>query len=232
MNIHAAILTQGSQSNLDRLLSPLFWQSVWGRVVTVWVFNNGGEPVNVVSPNQHYPSVRYLESDPNLGCAGGRDFLTRLIFRSRFCGEAFGADDAIIFLDDDVQVASEDWIRQLCEPLLGEYSISGVAGRRVTEDVLTEAATGDAIDYVSGGWCAIRGDVFLSGVEFDKQFNPCYFEDIDICWQATNKGKKLIAVGDIGLVHDDNPIGRDMVKVSKHVLENRVKFANKWGMKI
>lgn len=34
------------------------------------------------------------------------------------------------------------------------------------------------------------------------------------------------------LIHDDNPIGRDMLTVSKHVAENRVRFANKWGMKL
>lgn len=231
MNLHIAVLSMGSQGNLDRLLSPLFWQSVWGRVVTVWVLNNGGESVNVVSPNQNYPSVRYLESDKNLGCAGGRKFLTQLIFRSRFCGEAFGADDAIIFLDDDVQVIGHDWIRLLCEPLMGQYSISGVAGRRVTEDVWT-VADNTSPDYLSGGWCAIRGDVFLDGIGFDTQFHPNYWEDADINFSARAKGKKLIAVGEIGLLHDDNPIGRDMAMVSKYIMENRVKFANKWGLKI
>jgi GT2 family glycosyltransferase len=231
MNLHIAILTQGNQPNIDRLFSDVFWRSVWGRVGMIYVLSQCGS-VTVHSPNRHLPIVRYFESDTNLGCAGGRKFLTEKIMKSRFCGEAFGEDDAIIFLDDDVQVVSEDWIRKLCEPLMGEYSISGVAGRRVTEDVWTVVDMENPT-YISGGWCAIRGDVFLDSCMFDANtFHPNYFEDSDLCFQATAKGKKIIAVGEIGLQHDDNPIGRDMVTVSKHVAENRVKFANKWGMKI
>jgi GT2 family glycosyltransferase len=231
MIIHACILTMGNQANIDRLFSDCFWRSVWGRVGMIYVLSQCGS-VTVKSPNRHLPIVRYFESEANLGCAGGRKFLTEKIMKSRFCGEAFGEDDAIIFLDDDVQVISEDWIRQLCEPLLGEYSISGVAGRRVTEDVWTVVDM-ESPSYVSGGWAAFRGDVFLDGCMFDdKTFPINYWEDADLANQATAKGKKLIAVGEIGLAHEDNPIGRDMVEVSKHVLENRIKFANKWGMKI
>jgi GT2 family glycosyltransferase len=231
MIIHLAVVTMGSQQNLDRLFSDCFWQSVWGRVAAIWLLNNGGQMVNVVAPNQHYPSIRYIPCLTNLGCAGGRKYLTEKIMKSRFCGEGFGAEDAIIYLDDDVQVVGHDWIRRLCEPLMGEYSISGVAGRRVTEDVLTEVDMENPM-YISGGWCAIRGDVFKDGIGFDTQFHPCYYEDCDVGFQCKAKGKKLIAVGDIGLVHDDNPIGRDMVAVSKHVAENRVRFANKWGYKL
>jgi GT2 family glycosyltransferase len=230
MNVHIAVLTMGNQQNIDRLMGDVFWKSVWGRVAGIWLLSQCGS-VTIASPNLNYPHVKYFQSDTNLGCAGGRKFLTEKIMKSRFCGEGFMADDAIIFLDDDVQIVSEDWIRQLCEPLLLDYSISGVAGRRVTEDVLTVADNSHP-DYLSGGWCAIRGDVFLDDCMFDDSYMPNYFEDIDLNWQASKKGKKLIAVPDCGLAHDDNPIGRDMVAISKHVAENRIRFANKWGMKL
>lgn len=230
--IHIAVLTMGNQANLDRLFSDCFWQSVWGRVVCIWVLNNGGEAVIIESPNEHYPSVRYIPCLANLGCAGGRKLLTEKIMKSRFCGEPFGAEDVIVYLDDDVQVVGHDWLRLLCEPLMGAYSISGVAGRRVTEDVWTEVATGDAVQYVSGGWCAIRGDVFLDGISFCTDYFPNYWEDVHMGLECKAKGKKLIAVGDIGLVHDDNPPNRDMAAVSKAITENRIKFAEKWGLKI
>jgi GT2 family glycosyltransferase len=229
--IHIAVLTMGNQANLDRLFSPLFWQSVWGRVACIWILNNGGEAVTVESPNQYYPTVRYIPCLTNLGCAGGRKLLTEKIMKSRFCGESFGAEDVIVYLDDDVQVCGSDWLRLLCEPLMGEYSISGVAGRRVTEDVWTVADNSQP-DYISGGWCAIRGDVFLDGIMFSEDYFPNYWEDAQICYESRAKGKKLIAVGDIGLLHDDNPPNRDMAVVSKAITENRVKFANKWGLKI
>lgn len=231
MNLHIAIITMGKQSNIDRLMGDVFWRSVWGRVASIHLLSQGGGCVEVASPNLNCPHIKQYELAENLGCAGGRKFLTEKIMKSRFCGEAFGAEDAIIFLDDDVVVHSEDWIRLLCEPLLLDYSISGVAGRRVTEDVLT-VADNTCPDYVSGGWCAIRGDVFLDGIQFDTDYYPNYFEDIQLCWEARAKGKKIIAVGFCGLAHNDNPIGRDMVAVSKAVAENRIKFAKKWGLKI
>lgn len=230
MNIHIAILTQASQSNIERLMGDVFWQSVWGRVASIHLLSQGGS-VEISSPYFNHPHIHYSESAENLGCAGGRKFLTERIMRSRFCGEAFGVDDAIIYLDDDVVVCSHDWIRLLCEPLLMDYSISGVAGRRVTEDVYT-IADNVTPSYVSGGWCAIRGDVFLEGCMFNTCYTPNYFEDIDLCWQAKAKGKKLIAVGECGLRHEDNPIERDMKPVMQQIAENRVRFAEKWGLKL
>jgi GT2 family glycosyltransferase len=231
MNLHIAVVTMASQTNIDRLMGDVFWKSVWGRVASIHLLSQGGGKVEVASPNLNYPHVKYYESEENLGCAGGRKFLTGKIMKSRFCGESFGADDAIIFLDDDVKVYSEDWIRLLCEPLLLDYSISGVAGRRVTEDVWT-VADNSAPDYVSGGWCAIRGDVFLDGIIFSEDYFPNYWEDAQMGFECRAKGKKIIAVGEIGLLHDDNPIGRDMAAVSKAITENRIKFAAKWGLKI
>ena len=232
MNVHIAVITMANQSNIDRLMGDVFWRSVWHRVSSIYVLSQCGSVV-IASPHiGDYPHVRYFESETNLGCAGGRKFLTEKIMKSRFCGERFGPEDCIIYLDDDVMVYSEDWIRLLCEPLLMDYSISGVAGRRVTEDVWTVADNVQP-DYVSGGWCAIRGDVFLEGIMFDDKTYPInYWEDADICHSARAKGKKLIAVGEIGLLHDDNPPNRDMVTVSKAITENRIKFAKKWGLKV
>jgi GT2 family glycosyltransferase len=232
MNLHIAIITMGHQQNIDRLMGDVFWKSVWGRVASIHLLSQGGGSVNIASPNLNYPHVKYYELAENLGCAGGRKFLTERIMKSRFCGEAFGSEDAIIFLDDDVIVCDQDWIRQLCEPLLAEYSISGVAGRRVTEDVWTEAATGDAVQYVSGGWCAIRGDVFLDGIFHCTDYFPNYWEDVHMGLECKAKGKKLIAVGYCGLEHDDNPPNRDMAAVSKAIMENRIRFAKRWGLKL
>jgi GT2 family glycosyltransferase len=112
--VHIAILTMGNQQNIDRLMGDVFWKSVWGRVASIHLLSQCGDKVEVASPNLNYPHVKYYESEENLGCAGGRKFLTEKIMKSRFCGESFGPEDAIIFLDDDVKVYSEDWIRLLC----------------------------------------------------------------------------------------------------------------------
>lgn len=226
MNIHIAILTMGNQANLDRLFSDLFWSSVWGRVTSIHVLSQGLE----LQPRgrQHYyvtPSLYFHTSECNLGCAGGRKFLTQKIMKARYCGEGFDQEDVIVYLDDDIEVCVHDWLIKLVEPLLCGISISGVAGRSLTPDLMT-VSDGVGADYVSGGWCAIRGDVFLDGCMFDEQFNPNYFEDVDLCFQARAMSKSIKAVGDIGLRHE-HLAGASATEL---IEMNRQKFGKKWGL--
>ena len=171
------------------------------------------------------PSLYFHEAEKNLGCAGGRKFLTKKIMKARYCGEAFDYEDVIVYLDDDIEVVAHDWLIKLVEPLLCGQSISGVAGRDLTADLMTVPAHIGA-DYVSGGWCAIRGDVFLDGCMFDEQFNPNYFEDVDLCFQAREKSKSIHVVGDVGLRHE-HLAGSSAAEL---IDTNRQKFGKKWGL--
>jgi GT2 family glycosyltransferase len=220
MEIHIAILTMGKQAMLDRLLSDLFWESVWGRVAGVHVLTQGGL-IHHAKPYYHVPVLHILHSAENLGCAGGRKALTQRIIND------YGHPDerlAIVYLDDDIEVLDAGWLPKLIDPLWTMYSICGVEGRRVQRDGLTVAATDD-IDYVSGGWCAIRGDVFAAGCMFDEQFNPNYYEDVDLCFQARMKGMSIRSVGNVGLRHEHptTPSAATLADL------NRGKFLQKWG---
>jgi GT2 family glycosyltransferase len=225
VNIHIAVLTMGNQANIDRLFSDLFWSSVWGRVTSIHVLSQSNQFVVLDKPFSAYPALRLHKSESNLGCAGGRKFLTERIMRMRYICEAFSAEDVIVYLDDDIEVLAQDWLMKLVEPLLKGQSISGVAGRDLTPDLMTVPAH-HAVDYVSGGWCAIRGDVFLDGCMFDEQFNPNYFEDVDFCFQAREKSKSIYVVGDIGLRHE-HLAGASAAGL---IEENRLKFGMKWGL--
>lgn len=202
-----------NQDNLNRLLSPLYWEST--ESAQTIILNQGGSKVKVSRK-----AVLY-NSEQNLGCAGGRQHLVNLLLPD------LKPDDQLVFLDDDVEVLNRTWLWKLCSPLAGEYSISGVGGRRVTEDYMTVIDTINP-SYLSGGWCAIRADVFLDGCQFDvERYSPNYWEDVDLCYQIRAMGKKLICVPDVPLRHEHPP--------SEHaatlVAINRLKFIEKWGMK-
>lgn len=220
MDIYIAVLTMGNQANIDRLFTDLFWNSIWGRVQTVHVLNQGERVSIHENSSYHNPRLHYHVSKKNLGCAGGRKLLTEYLIEHRL-----HPTDAIVYLDDDVEIIDRDWLMNLVEPLLRGFSISGVAGRSLTPDLMT-VSDEQFPDYVSGGWCAIRGDVFLDGCMFDEQFNPNYFEDVDLCFQARAKHKKIIAVGDIGLRHEHlaGASAADLIET------NRQKFGKKWGL--
>lgn len=220
MNIHIAVLTMGNQANIDRLFSDLFWCSVWGRVTSVQVLSQVGRIEPKGRPHYFvYPSLHIHHMPHNLGCAGGRKALTDLLLVL-----GLKREDVIVYLDDDIEVLAHDWLIKLFEPLLCGYSISGVAGRKLTADLMTSPSLLDC-DYVSGGWCAIKGDVFLDGCMFDEQFNPNYFEDVDLCFQARQKDKLIKAVGDIGLRHE-HPTDAAMSAIFE---KSRETFRTKWG---
>jgi hypothetical protein len=212
MNRYILILTMSNQPMISRLLSPLYWESTEG--ASTIILNQGGSKIKVSLKAMVY------NSETNLGCAGGRQYLIDCLLET-----GLERDDQLVFLDDDVEVLERSWLWKLCSPLAGGYSISGVDGRRITSEYLTEP---DCIapDYVSGGWCAIRADVFLDGCAFDaEQFPVNYWEDCDLAEQARAKGKLIKCVGDIGLrhIHPPNEAAAQLVAI------NRLKFIEKWG---
>ena len=212
MNRYILILTLSNQAMIDRLLTPLYWETTEG--ATTMILNQGGSKIKVSRKAVVY------HSDENLGCAGGRHFLVSQLLPD------LERDDQLVFLDDDVEVLDRYWLWKLCSPLAGEYSISGVDGRKVTSEYLTEPCI-ETPDFVSGGWCAIRGDVFLDSCMFDMQFNPNYWEDVDLQAQARAIGKRIICTPDVGLqhIHPANEAAAQLVAI------NRQKFIEKWDKK-
>ncbi len=221
MKIYIAVVTMGQQELIDRLFSPKFWQSVRPVVDGIYVLSQMQVvTVSNSSAPMDAPIAVSLFCEKNLGCAGARAVITQMLIEN-----GLQRDDMIIFLDDDVEVESEYWVASLCAPLLKHYSISGVAGRNVTADYLTKETNDIEPDYVSGGWCAIRGDVFIDGCMFDEQFFPNYWEDVDLCYQARAKGKWIISVGNVGLRHEHPPTA----EAAQHVSQNRKRFMEKWN---
>jgi GT2 family glycosyltransferase len=105
---------------------------------------------------------------------------------------------------------------------VGHADIAGVDVRIVGEDGHTHPTDGEP-DYASGGWCAIAGRVFRSGVRFDPAFFPNYWEDVDIGFQARAGGFRIARAHNVGLKHDDHPANM------AHYERTRSLFAQKWG---
>lgn len=212
--IHICIATMGNQENIDRLLSWDFWHDARHQVENVYILSQ-------LKPIRLAPKTGLiLEYSPNaLGCGGARQHMV-----DYFIGKGLKTDDILVFLDDDIEILETGWLEKLIKPLSEGFQLSGVEGRKLTKKMpRLERKT---FDYLSGGWLACAGEVFIYACQFDEQFFPNYWEDADLSFQAKQRGFKLACVGDIGLRHDE----RLKAGAAELLEQNRTKFYAKWGL--
>lgn len=158
-------------------------------------------------------------SPHNYGCGGGRQRIVDMLLGKRDA-------QAVVFLDDDIQMVSPIWLQTLTAPILhGQAMIAGAAGRVITSDWLTEPCGDKLPDYVSGGWCCVSMRLFERGIEFDPAFNPNYWEDVDLCLQAARLGYQIVEVKGTGLVHPDHAISPESAASFER---NRAYIRAKW----
>jgi GT2 family glycosyltransferase len=212
--IHIAIATMGNQDNINTLCSELFWQSIHGKADSVYILSQ----VKPIEMSLRWGLFLKYSKQP-LGCGGARQVMV-----DGYLATGLQADDVIVFLDDDIEIMHPDWLPKLIAPLAGDYSISGVEGRKLGAYMPYPQC--NEPDYVSGGWCAIRGDVFLDGCRFDDRYFPNYWEDVDLCYQARAKGKRIACVGNVGLRHAE----KLPTAINALLENNRAKFYAKWNL--
>lgn len=214
--IHLCVLTHNRLPALQRLIESI--RPVLGEGVRLIVLDQASDD-GTWRLLQRLPETRghALRSRVNLGCAGGRQFIADSLQR------VLAPDDVLVFIDDDCYATNATWLDALTGPILqGEADITGVDGRIVGADGLTFPALSRSVDYVSGGRMAVRAEVF-DHCNFDTDYNPNYYEDVDFCRWAQLEKFRLVAVGDVGLAHDDHP-GDPMIAEL-----NRQKFLHKWA---
>ncbi len=133
--------------------------------VVISVLMNGGHSEKMKRLFSAHESLRYYESEENLGVAGGRNFL----FRTEECRNS----DIIMILDNDV-VPPQDYVRNLATFLL-EQEDAGIVGPAIAD--ITRACTdGESLfQYCSTG--KLKGTIIkLSSQEIKaatlKDFDP------------------------------------------------------------
>jgi len=238
-NLSVLILTRNRLPMIQRLLSSAlfwhglqWWQTHWNpqvsnmlhkaRVVVVDQASTDGTGDWAADKAARYAAqglipIDYIRAPHNLGCAGGRNALIEQ-------AQLEMPDDIAVFLDDDIVPTSHLWLERLIAPILSaEADISGVEGRMIDGQGRTHPAA-DQLDYVSGGWMAVRNGVFMAGLRFDERFNPNYYEDVDFCKRAADKGARLTSVGEIGLLHTPDHGSSETLDGAA----SRKKFVEKW----
>lgn len=216
--IHICIPVLGSTERVDEMLtSPAFYEDVedHGASVNVLLQACTGKPPAYTA---FLFKLALIEEPRNLGGAGAKKALVEAL------GLTF--DDIVIILDEDIKVTRAGWIATLIKPLdESPVGVSGTEGMKLRSNFLTRyLKDGEKPDYVSGGRIAVLADVFLTGCQFDEQFFPVYYDDVDFCLQAREAGYEIATCEETGLLHE----AEFSAEKAGYFRANRQRLINKW----
>ena len=132
--------------------------------------------------------------------------------------------DPVVFLNPDATVRA-GWLDRICEAL-DEPSVGIVGCKVLNEDGrtlqhvgglvrangLTEHIGRGELDhgqydgirdaaYVTGAALGIRRQVWNELGGFDEKYFPAYFEELELCWRARDRGYEVIVAPDAVVLH-------------------------------
>lgn len=200
-------------------------------------------PDNTVTNLRRYPFVRVLAAPTNMGF-------------TRICN--FGAFDCdtefLLLLNNDTEPL-EGFLTSLIESLDSDSHRAIVGSRLVFPDGSLQEAGGiiwsdgsghnfgrgeypdqpeflipREVDFCSGASILIRTDFFKDVGGFDEIYAPAYYEDVDLAFNARNKGLSVCYEPNSVVVHHEGGShGTDVnTGIKKHQVINQDKFVRKW----
>jgi GT2 family glycosyltransferase len=203
------ILTYNNKSFIERFMPSVLATTYENK--EIWVADNASSDGSTAYVFEHFPEVKILESEENLGYAGGYNWALEQI-------EA----DYYVLLNSDVRVSS-DWLDSLVELAISDENIVAIQPKildaKSPEKFEYAGACGGFLDKWGYAFC--RGRIFESLEEDKGQYDDitevfwatgaCLFvkakafeqvgaldgdffahmEEIDLCWRLQRAGYKV-----------------------------------------
>lgn len=221
------------------------WQRTTGRRYEIIVVDNGSDPADLAILQECSAFARIIPLGTN-----------------RYYGEAnnIGVEAArgtyICLLNNDAFV-HDNWLMPLLTVLDGEPRAAAVgprflfpsgmlqeAGALVSPDGTViqrgkgrpgddpEYRTRRPVDYISAACVVMRRQDFIDVLGFDLNWDPAYYEDVDLCLKLRLKGLLTFYCPHATVTHlegatSSNP-GKSL-RLDTIVAINKVKFAERWG---
>jgi GT2 family glycosyltransferase len=180
----------------------------------VVILDNGSTDGSVDWVQVHFPSVRLICCDRNLGFAAGNN---RAVSETQ--------SDYVALLNNDA-APSPDWLQRLVEVMESSWSIGMCASKMVRmDDPEVMDACGIRIDRAGIGWNRYSGERDrVDETEPYQVLGPCagaalyrrsmldqvglfdedyfiYYEDVDLAWRAQRRGWRCLYVPQARVVH-------------------------------
>lgn len=201
--------------------------------------DNGSTDDSVSYVAEEFRTVSIIETGRNLGYAGGMNV-----------GIDHTNSDIVVLLNNDI-IVEKDWLTELVRCMESDKRI-GIAGCKIffADNKRLQHAGGyvslplglpnhygygeedsgdyDAmldVQYVTGAAMAIRRPVLDQLNGMDAGFFPIYFEDVDICFRAREKGWRVVYAPESRLVHlESATMVRDSYSYLLRFHQGRMRF--------
>ncbi len=223
--VSVVVLSWNGLEHLKICLPALAEQQAPGVEWEVLVLDNGSSDATADWVRRHYPQVRLIESQVNLGfCAGNNRLIAEasgeavvlLNNDTRPCpGWLAALVDALAAAPADVAAVSGlivDWQGERLDFARGAMTFDGHAfqldfRRRLSAIALP--AAGEELAFACGGNMIIRRQSFLAAGGFDQDYFA-YLEDVDLGWRLWASGERVIFSPD-ALVHHRSGATSDLL---------------------
>ncbi|MDA8020002.1 MAG: glycosyltransferase family 2 protein [Thermoanaerobaculia bacterium] len=215
-SVVVAVLSWNGLEHLKHCLPALAEQKDPGTPWQVVVLDNGSWDGSDAWVEEHFPDVRLLRSDVNLGFCGGNH---KIVLETDA--------DAVVFLNNDTR-PEPDWLAALVEAYgsagddvaavsgaivdwegghldfaRGVVTFDGHAFQKGFGRPLTEAALptgGTELAFACGGNMMIRRETYLEVGGFDRDYFA-YLEDVDLGWRLWAAGHRIVFAPDAVVRH-------------------------------
>jgi GT2 family glycosyltransferase len=201
-----------------------------------------------------YPDVALIQSERNLGFAGGNNLALRAI-RDGVIPAPIGFEpDAVVLLNQDTEVAP-DWLTAI-DHAWGRHRRAGIIGCKAYDaDRTTLQHAGGVLEwplgtgihrgvgepdqgqyeedteaeFVTGAALALRVELLRTVGLLDEGFTPAYYEDVDYCYRARAAGYAVVYVPSAHLLHHEGTSLTLRSPEHQNIYHrNRVRFLLKW----
>lgn len=205
------ILNWNGQKHLEKFL-PSVLATAYENLEVV-VADNGSTDDSVSFLQQHYPQVRLIRFEKNLGFARGYNEALKMVKAGYYALLNSDVEVQPGWLAPLISLLEQDKMNAACQPKLLSYNnrkqfeYAGGAGGwldsygypfargrifDVCEEDTGQYDKTDRVFWVSGAAMVIRSEVFHEMKGFDEFFFA-HQEEIDLCWRMQLAGYKLYA---------------------------------------
>ncbi|XHX77939.1 MAG: glycosyltransferase [Stenomitos frigidus ULC029] len=221
--ISIVIPTKNAPDHLERCLNSLFTLSSYPNFEVILVDNETDDPKALQIMRQH--PVKRLNFPSTFNYS-----------RANNLGATYASGEYLVFLNNDTEVLTEDWLQQLLyyaeQPDVGAVGAlllfpdmtvqhAGVVmGSRGTADHIMRGFPSNVDGYAGSLVCArevsavtaacmmVRKHDFHQANHFNEHFFT-HYQDVDLCMQLINVGKRIIFTPRAVLIHHESVTRRN-----------------------